>query len=436
MSLFTFNKGIHLPYNKDFTKDKPIDIFEPKKHLIFPLSQHIGVSCEPIVEIGQRVLVNEKIADSSNFVSAPIHSSISGTVSDIKEIFSPSGSKIMAIFIENDFKYEKFQNQNTKYSKNLSLKDIVPLIKDYGIVGLGGATFPCHVKLNVPKGKEVKYIIINGAECEPYLTCDHRIMLEYSKEIIHGLNILLDLFPKALIYIGIEDNKLNAIDKFNSLLENNQRIKVIALKTKYPQGSEKHLIYALTKLEVPLGKLPLDVGCLVQNISTIYQLYNSLINGIPLTERVITVTGDAIRSPKNIKVKLGTPIKDIVEFCGGFITKPSKIILGGPMMGIAINSLEYPITKGTSGILCLSKVDTSSNTHCIRCGKCLNSCPMNLMPQKLNELSCKNKLEDFKTFNGMNCIECGCCTFSCPAKIPIVSNIRIAKNSIKNNSKK
>ena len=381
-------------------------------------------------------MVNEKIADSSAFVSSPIHSSISGTVKDIREIQSMNRSNVKAIIIENDSKYEKSPRENPKYSSELSLKDVVKLVKDYGIVGLGGATFPCHVKLNIPENKEIKYIIINAAECEPYLTCDHRVMLEYTKEIVSGLRILLELFPKALIYIGIEDNKSNAIDKFKSILGEEARIKVMPLKTKYPQGSEKHLIYALTKLQVPSGKLPLDVGCIVHNVSTIYQLYNSLINGLSLTERVVTITGDAIRSPKNVRVKIGTPVKDIIEFCGGFINKPSKIILGGPMMGVAINSLDLPITKGTSGILCLSKVDTSPKSHCIRCGKCLNSCPMNLIPQKLNELALKNKLDEFQYFGGMDCIECGCCTFSCPAKISIVNNIRNAKKSLRNKSKK
>ena len=312
---------------------------------------------------------------------------------------------------------------------------MVKLVKDHGIVGLGGATFPCHVKLNVKEDKEIKYIIINAAECEPYLTCDHRVMLEYTEEIIGGLRILLELFPKALIYIGIEDNKLNAIDKFKSILGEDNKIKVMPLKSKYPQGSEKHLIYALTKLQVPSGKLPLDIGCIVFNVSTIYQLYASLINGLPLTERIITVTGDSIRFPKNLRVKIGTPVKDIIEFCGGFVNKPNKIILGGPMMGTSINSLDLPITKGTSGILCLSKVDDFPNSHCIRCGKCLNSCPMNLIPQKLNELALKDKLDEFEFLGGMDCLECGCCTFSCPAKISIVNNIRNAKKSLRNKSK-
>ena len=416
MSLFTFKKGLHLPYNKELTKDKSIEIFKPKKELIFPLSQHIGAPCEPIVEVGQKVLVNEKIADSSAFISAPVHSSVSGTIKDIREIQSINGSTTQAIIIENDSKYEKSPRENLKYSSELSLKDVV--------------------KLNVKEDKEIKYIIINAAECEPYLTCDHRVMLEYTEEIIGGLRILLELFPKALIYIGIEDNKLNAIDKFKRILGEDNKIKVMPLKSKYPQGSEKHLIYTLTKLQVPSGKLPLDIGCIVFNVSTIYQLYASLINGLPLTERIITVTGDSIRFPKNLRVKIGTPVKDIIEFCGGFVNKPNKIILGGPMMGTSINSLDLPITKGTSGILCLSKVDDFPNSHCIRCGKCLNSCPMNLIPQKLNELALKDKLDEFEFLGGMDCLECGCCTFSCPAKISIVNNIRNAKKSLRNKSKK
>lgn len=435
MSLFTFKKGIHLPYNKEFTKNKPIESFAPKDKLIFPLSQHIGTPCESLVSVGDRILVNEKIGDSKAFVSAPIHSSVSGTVKDIKDITLFNGSKGKAIIVENDFKYEFFKKEAPKYSKD-SLKEVSSLVKEYGIVGLGGATFPCHVKLSVPEDKEINYIIINAAECEPYLTCDHRVMLEYTKEILDGLNILLNLFPKATVYIGIEDNKKDAIEAFNNILDINSKIKVIPLESKYPQGSEKHLIYALIKKEVPSGKLPLDIGCIVHNISTVYQLYKSLIKNEPLTERIITVTGDAISSPKNIKVKLGTPLKDIIEYCGGFSKTPSKIILGGPMMGFTINSLDLPITKGTSGILCLGSSESSPESHCIRCGKCLDACPMNLIPQRLNELSKKNNLEEFQKLNGMDCIECGCCAFSCPSKISLVENFRRTKISIRNNSKK
>ncbi len=437
MSLFTFKKGIHLPYNKEFSKDKSIEYVAPKDELIFPLSQHIGAPCESLVKIGDKVLVNQKIGDSNSFISCPIHSSVSGIVSEIKDIKYFNGSKIKAIIVKNDFKYESIEIKESPFDyKTSSLKDLSSFVKESGIVGLGGATFPCHVKLNVKDEKKVKYIIINAAECEPYLTCDHRVMVEYTNEIITALNILLEFFKEAKVYIGIEDNKQDAINSFNKILLNNSKIKVIPLETKYPQGSEKHLIYAMTKLEVPSGKLPLDIGCIVHNISTIYQLYKSLVLNLPLTERVLTVTGDSINSPKNLLVKIGTPLKEVIKYCGGFKTPPSKIILGGPMMGFTVNSLDLPVTKGTSGILCLGNPDTSLESHCIRCGKCIDVCPMNLLPQKLNELSNKNKLNEFKEFNGMDCIECGCCAFSCPAKIPLVQNFRKAKISIRNNSKK
>lgn len=437
MSLFTFKKGLHLPYNKEFSKNKFIEYVAPEGELIFTLSQHIGTPCESLVNVGDKVLVNQKIGDSKGFVSAPIHSSISGVVSEIKDINSFNGGKVKAIIVKNDFKYESITIKETPFDfENSSLKDLCSLVKESGIVGLGGATFPCHVKLSIPDDKEINYIIINAAECEPYLTCDHRVMLEHTKEIVTALKILLKFFPKAKVYIGIEDNKPDAITSFNNILNNDSKIKVIPLETKYPQGSEKHLIYAITKLEVPSGKLPLDVGCVVHNISTIYQLYQSLVLNLPLTERVLTVTGDAINSPKNIRVKIGTPLKDVVRYCGGFRIPPSKIILGGPMMGFAINSLEFPVTKGTSGIICLSEADNSNETHCIRCGKCIDACPMNLLPQKLNELSNKTKFDEFKKSNGMDCIECGCCAFSCPAKIPLVKNFRKAKTSLRNNFKK
>lgn len=432
MSLFTFKKGLHLPYNKSLTKDKDIEILEPNKTLIFPLTQHIGAPCTPIVKIGDRVLENEKIADSKEYISSPIHSSVSGFVQDIKEVPYKNGSKGKAIFIENDFKYESIPLDDFKYSNSMKIEDLVSLIRENGIVGLGGATFPSHVKLNIKKEKEIKYIIINGAECEPYLTCDYKVMTKYTDEIIKALKILSSYFPKALIYIGIEDNKLDALEKFKIQLKDYEKILVFPLKTKYPQGSEKHLIYTLTKLEIPRKKIPLDLGCIVFNISTIYQMYKSLTYGTPLTDRIITVTGDALYSPKNLKVKMGTPISDIIDFCGGFIKEPKKIILGGPMMGNTINSLNTPITKGTSGIICLSKETPLNATSCIRCGKCINSCPMNLIPQRLNELSAKENLKEFEALGGMSCLECGCCAYSCPAKISLVQNIRKAKKSFKN----
>ena len=432
MSLFTFKKGLHLPYNKSLTKDKDIEILKPSKTLIFPLSQHIGAPCTPIVKIGDRVLENEKIADSKEYISSPIHSSVSGFVQDIKEISYKNGLKSKAIFIENDFKYESFPLEDYKYKDSMNIEDFVSLIRERGIVGLGGATFPSHVKLNIKNHKEVKYIIINGAECEPYLTCDYKVMTNYTEEIIKALKILSSYFPKALIYIGIEDNKLDALEKFKIQLKDCNKIFVFPLKTKYPQGSEKHLIYTLTKIEIPRAKIPLDLGCIVFNISTIYQMYKSLTYGTPLTDRVITVTGDALCNPKNLRVKIGTPISDIIDFCGGFIKEPKKIILGGPMMGNAINSLNTPITKGTSGIISLSKEVPLKETSCIRCGKCINSCPMNLIPQRLNELSTKENLKEFEALGGMNCLECGCCAYSCPAKISLVQNIRKAKKSFKN----
>lgn len=439
MNLLTFKKGIHPPHGKYLTEKEKIEEYMPKGDLVFPLSQHIGAPCESLVKKGDRVLVGQKIAESKAFVSSPIFSSVSGTVKNIAPAMTPSGMTVMSIIVENDGEYENINAEQMKRDYNkLSAEEIREIVKNSGIVGMGGAAFPTHIKLSPPEGKEIDSIIVNGAECEPYLTCDHRLMLEEGKNIIEGLKIVLKLFPKAKGYIGIENNKLDAIEVMKKLTEDEQNIEVKALKTKYPQGAEKQLIYSITKREVPSGKLPADVGCIVQNIATMNAIYKAIVLDIPLTERVVTVTGEALRNPKNLKVKLGTSVMELIEACGGFKEDPVKIISGGPMMGMTISTLDMPIMKGTSGILCLTKEGAvlPDSSNCIRCGRCVQACPMELIPCKLDSLANRSELEDFESFNGLDCIECGCCTFVCPAKKHLVQSIRTAKRAVIANKKK
>lgn len=440
MELLTFKKGVHPPHGKHLTEKKPIEEYLPKGDLVFPLAQHIGAPCSAVVQKGDRVLVGQKIGEATGFVSSPIYSSVSGTVKNIAPVLTSMGTKTMSIIVENDNLYEPYPKDVTPKDYNeLSNEEIVNLIKDAGIVGMGGATFPTHVKLTPPKEKNIDAIIVNAAECEPYLTCDHRLMLEHGEKIVQGLKVILKLFPEAKGYIGIENNKPDAIEAMANLVKGERNIEVKSLKTKYPQGAEKQLIYSITKREIPSGKLPADVGCIVQNVGTVYQIYKTVILGEPLIERIVTVTGEAIKEPKNLKVKIGTSVRELIEeACGGFKEDPVKVISGGPMMGMTISSLDIPVTKGTSGILALTKdmAVLPKKTNCIRCGRCVEACPMNLVPSKIQFLAQSNNLEEFEKMHGLDCIECGCCTFMCPAKNNLVQSIRVAKRAVMANKKK
>lgn len=440
MKLLTFKKGIFPPHGKHLTEKKPIEEYLPTGDLVFPLSQHIGAPCTAIVNKGDSVLVGQKIGEAAGFVSAPIYSSVSGTVKNIAPVLTSMGTKTMAIIIENDNKYTPCETKlNTKDVATMSKEETIALIKEAGIVGMGGATFPTHVKLSPPPDKNIDSIIVNAAECEPYLTCDHRLLLEEGNTIIEALKIILKHFPNAKGYIGIESNKQDAISAMEKLVENISNIEVKALKTKYPQGAEKQLIYSITKREVPSGKLPADVGCIVQNVATMNQIYKTLVLGEPLIERIVTVTGECIKEPKNLKVKIGTSARELIEnACGGFKESPIKLISGGPMMGMTMNSLDIPITKGFSGILALNKdmAVLPEESSCIRCGQCVNACPMNLEPTELQHLSQAKEWDEFEKHNGLDCIECGCCTFVCPAKKNILQSIRVAKRTVLANRKK
>ncbi len=338
----------------------------------------------------------------------------------------------MAVIVENDGQYEEIEMPKPKDYNEMTKEEIIKLIQQAGIVGMGGACFPTHVKLSPPPDKKIDSIIVNAAECEPYLTCDHRLMLEESDKIVEGLKIILKIFPEAKGYIGIENNKPDAIEAMKKASEGIANIEVKALKTKYPQGAEKQLIYAIKGREVQSGKLPADAGCVVQNTATVREIYNAVVLGRPLIERIITVTGEAVKEPKNIRMKLGTNLRELVEFCGGYKEDPVKVISGGPMMGMTIPTLDIPTVKGSSGLLSLTAAQAvlPQASSCIRCGRCVEACPMNLIPSTLDSLSNRGELASFEELHGIDCIECGCCTFVCPAKRHLIQSIRTAKRTV------
>lgn len=432
MKLLTFKKGIHPPYYKDATSQKPIEIYMPQKELVFPMQQHIGAPCTPLVKRGEKVFVGQKIGEATSPVSVPVHSSVSGTVLAVEERFTHLGRKITSVVVENDFKYEDHpslkRNKHKNYKK-FSKEQIVEIVKEAGLVGMGGAGFPTYIKLSPPEGKKIEYIIVNGAECEPYLTSDHRVMLEESERIISGLKIILRIFPKAQAIIGVEDNKQDAIEKLTEASKKAKSISVQMLHTKYPQGSEKHLIYALTGREVPSGGLPADVGCIVLNIDSIVAIWRAVTKGRPIMRRIVTVSGSGVKNPCNLKVRIGTSYRELLEYAKWDEESTVKIISGGPMMGQAIPNIDVPVVKGTSAILCFTKDDMPKGSiqNCIRCGKCIQVCPMGLEPHELQYNGIHQEYDKFSANDGMDCIECGCCSYICPAKREIVQSIRTAK---------
>lgn len=427
--MLEFIGGIHPPYSK-LTKKNKVEVAKLPKKVILPLSQHTGATCEPLVKVGDHVRVGQKIADSDKFVSAPIHASISGTVTEISDKAHPVLGQCKSIVIESDGKINWFEPP--KKIDHSSVDKLKEIIKNAGIVGLGGAAFPTHVKLSPPEGKKIDTVILNGAECEPYLTCDHRVMISKSEEILKGFLIIKKILGAKRAIVGIEDNKTNAIHFFKeTVVEGNFEIEVVSLPTKYPEGAEKQLIYALTGRKVPPGGLPLDVGVVVQNVQTAKAVYDAVVENKPLVERVITVTG-AVKQPKNLLVKIGTPFKDLIEQCGGAIGPVGKIINGGPMMGIAQSTDEVPVIKGTSGILVQLKneVDKAKEQDCIRCAKCVDVCPMFLMPTMISRYIEHDMIDKVEEYNPLDCFECGACAYICPSKIPLVKLIKKAKNEV------
>lgn len=426
MRKLTFTGGVH-PYDgKDLSKDKPIISVLPKGELVYPVSQHIGAPATPIVKKGDRVLVGQKIAEQSGFVSAPVYASVSGTVKAIEPRRVVTGDSVMSIIVENDNQYEESQMQPPGPLQTLSREQIIDCIKEAGIVGMGGAGFPTYVKLSPKEPEKIEYCIANCAECEPYLTSDYRRMLEEPEKLIGGLKIILRLFPNARGILAVEDNKPDCIKKLQELVRGEERISVKALQTKYPQGAERTLIYATTGRQINSSMLPADVGCVVNNVDTIVAIYRAVTEGRPLIERIVTVTGDAIQNPQNYRVRIGMNYRELVDEAGGFVGKPEKIVCGGPMMGFAMFDLDVPTTKTSTALLCLSydEVSAMEPGPCINCGRCVEVCPGRVVPSRLADYAEHFDEEAFVKNNGMECCECGCCSFICPAKRPLTQEIK------------
>ncbi len=430
--MFTFRGGIH-PYDgKDISKDRPIVNYLPKGEMVYPLSQHIGAPAEPVVEIGERVLVGQLIAKENGFVSAPIYSSVSGTVKAIGPRRVITGDHVNSIVIENDHQYEEVEFTPNPDYMNLSKEEKIALVKKAGIVGMGGAGFPTFIKLSPKEPDKIDYVIANCAECEPYLTSDYRIMMEEGQKLVEGLRIELSLFDNARGILAVEDNKPDCIKILRDLTVSDDKITVIPLKTKYPQGSERHLIYATTKRAINSDMLPADAGCIVNNVDTICSIYQAVVEGKPLMKRIVTVTGDCIKTPTNFRVPIGTNYHELIDEAGGFIKEPEKIVSGGPMMGFAIFDLDVPATKSSSALLCLSHDDVAhaNETACINCGRCVEVCPGRVIPSKLADFAQNNDKEQFQKLNGMECCECGCCSFICPAKRQLTQSIKSMRKEI------
>lgn len=433
MSIATFRGGVHPYEGKDLSKDLPIKTVQPKKELVFPMGQHIGAPATPIVAKGDKVLVGQKIGEASGFISANICSSVSGTVKAVEPRMLLNGSQATCVVIENDGEYAAIEGlgEDRDYTK-LSADEIRDIVKEAGVVGMGGAGFPTNVKLAPKEPDKIDYILVNGAECEPYLTSDYRQMLERSEEIVGGLKVILHIFDKAKGLICIEDNKPEAIAKMQEAVKDEDRIEVKVLKTKYPQGGERTLISAATGRKIYSAKLPADAGCIVDNVSTVIAIYRAVCKQTPLITRVVTLTGEAFNTPINVDVRIGCSHAELVEEGDGFKEEPKKIISGGPMMGFAMFDLNVPVTKTSSSILAMTKDEVAENepTTCIRCGRCVEACPGNLVPQKMAEAAMNKDYDTFVKLNGMECYECGSCTYVCPAKRPLTQSFKQARQYV------
>lgn len=426
MAKLTFVGGIH-PYDgKELSKDKPIQEVLPKGDLVYPLSQHIGAPAKPVVQKGDHVLMGQKIAEAGGFVSAPVYATVSGTVKTIEPRRVVTGDSIMSIVVENDGLYEDVGFYPIAPLEKLTREEIIDCVKEAGIVGMGGAGFPTHVKLSPREPDKIDYVIANCAECEPYLTSDYRRMMEEPEKLIGGLKVILRLFDNAQGILAVEDNKPDCIALLKELTRDEKRISVKALKTKYPQGAERQIIYAVTGRKINSSMLPADVGCVVNNVDTVVSVYRAVAEGRPLMERIVTVTGDAVANPRNFRVRIGTNYRELLEEAGGFKEDPEKIICGGPMMGFGMFDLDVPTTKTSTALLALTHDDVAAMEPgpCINCGRCVDVCPGRIIPSHLADYAEHFDEEAFLKNNGMECCECGCCSFVCPAKRPLTQEIK------------
>ncbi|MDR1801647.1 MAG: electron transport complex subunit RsxC [Lachnospiraceae bacterium] len=425
MALLTFRGGIHPKDGKSLAKDMAIADVQPKDELVYPLSQHIGAPAKAIVAVGDTVLKGQKIAEAGGFVSAPVYSTVSGKVTGIAPRTNPTGTKVMSIVIENDGEYKEVEYPHVKPLSELSKEEILNLIADAGIVGMGGAGFPTRVKLSPKEPDKIDFIIANCAECEPFITADYRSILENGDELIGGMKVVLKLFDNAKGIFAVEDNKPDCVEKLKELTKDDDRISVVKVKTKYPQGGERHLIYATTGRAIHAAMLPADVGCIVDNVATLIEIYKAVVLGKPSMDRVVTVSGDAIKTPGNFRVPYGVSHETVIEAAGGFAVEPEKIISGGPMMGFAMFTIDTPITKTSSSILAFSKdaVAEKEPSACINCGRCVEACPSRIMPARLADIAERHDEEAFVNFDGLECCECGCCSYVCPARRQLKQSI-------------
>ncbi|HHY46551.1 MAG TPA: electron transport complex subunit RsxC [Firmicutes bacterium] len=433
MRLKTFRGGAHVPHFKELTATKPIRDARLPAKVVVALHQHTGAPCEALVKVGDHVKVGQKIGDSKAALTAPVHAPVSGKVVDIAPYPQSGGREVVSIVIESDGLQEVADTVRPKGELDgLSQGDLREIIREAGIVGLGGAAFPTYFKLTPPPGKSFDTLIINGSECEPYLTADQRLMMERPEDAIFGTRVLMKAAGVSRAFIGIEENKPEAIEAMQKAAERHSGIEIVPLAAKYPQGAEKQLIKAIVNREVPCGGLPVDVGVIVNNVGTAVAVGEAISTGMPLVERVVTVTGSPVKEPSNLKVKIGTLVSDLVEECEGFASEPAKVIIGGPMMGVAQFTMDIPVTKGTSGVLFLTidEVSLEEPLPCVRCGKCVENCPMHLLPLFISQYADAGRFDEAAEYGAMDCIECGSCSFICPSRRHLVQSIRLAKAEI------
>ncbi|MCP1109300.1 RnfABCDGE-type electron transport complex C subunit [Lachnospiraceae bacterium PF1-21] len=438
MALFTFKGGVHPADGKELAKDSPIVTLKPQGDLVFPVSQHIGAPAVPVVKKGDEVLRGGLLAEAGGFVSAPVYSSVSGTVKGIERVLTATGGRVEAVVVESDGLFNEVEFEGCDDPFSLPREEIIKKIQTAGVVGMGGAGFPTHVKLSPKEPEKIEYIIANCAECEPYITADYRRMLEDGEKIVEGLRIVLSLFDNARGILAIEDNKPDCIAKMTELTKNDEKITVCKLETKYPQGGERQLIYATTKRAINSAMLPADAGCIVDNVETLINVYKAVRKGIPTINRVTTVSGDCVKNPGNFRVYMGTKYSELIEAAGGFKEDPKKVISGGPMMGFSMFDLDVPVTKTSSAVLAFSKdaVAEMAETACINCGRCVEVCPSRLVPSRLADYAENKDEETFVKWQGLECMECGCCSYVCPAKRPLKQAMGTMRKQALANKKK